>query len=232
VTAKDGSLSELPDDHERFAYDDAAYVLGGLSAADRSAYEDHLARCPRCRESVAELGGLPSLLARVEPAQLEVEPPPDTLLPRLLAEAGRQRVRRSWRTAAIGFAAACVLALLVGGGIEWYSAAHRPPAFTLQAVGPNPGGVTATVKLLGSGRQTRIQLDCGYESSRNYPAGAAPSYRMVVYNRLGMMRDLGSWTPQPGEDVQIVRNSPWSRPALSKIEIANERGVVLLSLTL
>ena len=55
---------------------------------------------------------------------------------------------------------------------------------------------------------------------------------MLVYNRLGVQRNLGSWTPQPGEDVEITRNSPWPKRALSKIEIADGRGVVLLSLTL
>lgn len=226
---------DLPTDHDQFAFDDAAYVLGGLAPADRAAFEAHLAGCPLCSDSVAELARLPILLARVEPAALEVEPPPPTLLPRLLDEVGRQRSRRSWRTAAIGFAAACVLALLVGGGTWWYSSAHQPQALALHAVGPNQSGVQATVKLLGSGQTTRIQLDCGYRdpAGRSYPAGGpSPSYRMVVYNRLGVMRDLGSWTPQPGEDVRIVRNSPWSKQALSRIEIADGHGVVLLSLTL
>lgn len=229
-----GNQAEPPVDHELFAFDDAAYVLGGLEEQERRDFEAHLARCQACQESVAALAGLPPLLDRVELSALDIEPPPVTLLPTLLNEVARQRTRRSWRTAAIGFAVACVLALSVAGGTEWYSNAHRPQEIALHAVGPNQGGVTATVKLLGSGRATRIQLDCGYENAdHSYPANVTPpGYRMVVYNRLGMMRDLGSWTPQPGEDVQIVRNSPWSKQALSRIEIANDQGVVLLSVTL
>lgn len=221
--------------HQRFAFDDGAYVLGALEPADRRAFETHLAECPRCQESVAELTGLPVVLDQVELAALEVPPPPATLLPRLLNEVRRQRSRRSWRTGAVGFVAACMLAVLAGGGVLWYHASHQPKVLVMQAVGSNPAGVHATVKFIGSGQQPRIQLDCGYHdaSPAHYPAGTAPpTYKMLVYNRLGMQRDLGSWTPQPGEDVEIIRDSPWSRQALTKIEIATGSGVVLLSIDL
>jgi hypothetical protein len=103
----------------------------------------------------------------------------------------------------------------------------------MQAVGPEAAGIYATVRLLGDGSDTRIQLDCGYynQPSPNYPQGQH-FYRMVVFNRAGAMRDLGSWTPQPGEDVEIIRNSPWQRQALSRIEIADSTGDVVLRLDL
>ena len=44
---------------------DAAYVLGALSAADRRDYEQHLSVCPACSAAVAELAGLPGILAEV-----------------------------------------------------------------------------------------------------------------------------------------------------------------------
>ena len=50
---------------DRHAHWDAAYVLGALSAAERQEYEDHLTSCPSCRDAVAELAGMPGLLARV-----------------------------------------------------------------------------------------------------------------------------------------------------------------------
>ena len=34
----------------------AAYALDALDEADEREYEDHLARCPRCREDLASLG--------------------------------------------------------------------------------------------------------------------------------------------------------------------------------
>ena len=41
-----------------FEHEDAAYVLGALSRADRTAYEAHLRTCPRCTAAVAELAAL------------------------------------------------------------------------------------------------------------------------------------------------------------------------------
>ena len=45
---------------------DAAYVLGSLSGNERREFEAHLATCPRCRAAVAELSGIPALLAQLD----------------------------------------------------------------------------------------------------------------------------------------------------------------------
>ena len=50
---------------DEYARWDAAYVLGSLSSADRHEFEAHLSSCPSCRESVAELSGMPALLAQL-----------------------------------------------------------------------------------------------------------------------------------------------------------------------
>ncbi|MGH3561381.1 MAG: carotenoid oxygenase family protein, partial [Mycobacterium sp.] len=52
-------------DHE-YARWDAAYVLGSLSADDRQQFEVHLDGCPSCREAVAELADLPTLLSLLD----------------------------------------------------------------------------------------------------------------------------------------------------------------------
>lgn len=49
---------------------DAAYVLGALAVAERREYEEHLAGCPACRAAVAELAGLPGLLAQLPPGEV------------------------------------------------------------------------------------------------------------------------------------------------------------------
>lgn len=246
-----GGVPETPDaallatEHARFAFDDAAYLLGALEPAELAAYSEHLLVCPVCQASVAELTGLPPLLASLPAAELaeladssaandpERAQPPATLLPRLLEEVARSRRRRGWRIAASGFVAACLLAVLVAVGAHQWSDAGRPQQLAMASVGPNTGQLHATVTLTGSDRSTRIELDCGYRAAPGgYPASSAPSYRMVVINRQGQARDLGSWTPQPGEDVEIIRDSPWTRQNLGKIEVSDAHGVTVLRLAL
>lgn len=228
-------MTDFAAEHERFAYDDAAYLLDALEPADREAYEQHLASCPTCHDSVTELAGLPAVLQQVDPAGLDTldDPVPASLLPKLLAEVDRRRHRRTLRIATAGFLAACLLAVFAFGGVRIWSDTHRPQVLVLQPVGPEAVGVHATVRLLGGNTDTRIQLDCGYSTAAaiDYP-NYQPSYRMVVFNRAGAMRDLGSWSPQPGEDVELVRDSPWRRQALSRIEITDTSGEVLLRLSL
>jgi anti-sigma factor RsiW len=43
------------------------YVLGAIGPAGRARVDQHLAACPRCREELAGLAGLPGLLRRVPP---------------------------------------------------------------------------------------------------------------------------------------------------------------------
>lgn len=229
-------MTDFAAEHELFAYDDGAYLLGALDPAERQAYELHLASCPICRQSMSELAGLPAVLERVDPNTLDgldTEPVPESLLPKLLAEVGRHRTRRTLRTAATGFLVACLLTVFAFGGLRYWSDTHRPQTLVMQAISPDAAGIHATVRLIGDGTNTRIQLDCGYHGNPpvNYPAEEL-SYRMVVFNRAGMMRDLGSWSPQPGEDVELVRNSPWRKQALSRIEISNSSGEVVLRLSL
>ena len=55
---------------------------------------------------------------------------------------------------------------------------------------------------------------------------------MVVVNRLGQVRELGSWSARSGEEVELVRDSPWSRQNLSRIEVTDDQGVTVLQLSL
>jgi len=224
---------ELAAEHARYSFDDAAYLLGALEPGQHADFERHLARCPVCRQRTAEFDELPAALARADISAWEPELPPDTLLPRLLREAAASRRRQAWRLGVLATAAACLVALLATAGVLGWQQAHRPQTLTMQPVGPGTEGVHATVRILGDDATPRIRLECGYAAgtANRYPT-TGPSYRMVVYNRAGLMRDLGSWTPQPGEDVELVRDSPWRRQALARIEISDSTGAVLLRLSL
>jgi len=225
-------------EHADFEHDDAAYLLGGLDEPERIAFEAHLAGCSTCRARLAELGELPGLLARadadyLQATQDEPEPAPETLLPRLLQAVTTSRRRRARRSAGMGLAAACLVVLLAIAGVSGWRASHRPDALTMQAVGPNGADVHATILLTTAGSGTRVKLDCGYHAGTGrYPNAAPPSYRMVIFNRLGERADLGVWQPLPGEDVEIARTSPWPRASITKIEVSNASGETVLRLTL
>jgi predicted anti-sigma-YlaC factor YlaD len=221
-------------EHAELALDDAAYLLGGLAPAEQARFERHLLSCSICQDAVTELNGLPRLLGLVSAADLDTpvpELPP--MLPGLLNQVAAVRRRRTRWSAAAGFAAACVLALLVGIGVHTWSASRSPHSLAMSAVGPNAGAIHATVTLTGSQSAPRIELDCGYQAAAgSYPNHDEPSYRMVVFNKLGQARDLGSWTPQAGEDVRLWRDSPWPRQNLTRIEISDDRGTPVLELRL
>ena len=229
----DTELDAVTAEHARFEFDDAAYLLGALEAEQREAFERHLRACPICRDRVAEFGELPQVLGRADVSAWEPEAPPDTLLPRLLRQVAASRRRRAQRVGALAVAAACLLALLATGGVLAWQHAHQPQVLTMQPVGPNAEGVHATVRLAGSGSAPRVTLVCGYPGGyHSYPGGGARSYRMVIVNRRGETVDLGSWTPQPDEDVQITRTSPWPRQSISRIEVSDDWGRTVLRLRL
>ena len=107
-------------DDDRYETWDAAYILGSLSSNERLEYEAHLATCARCRAAVAELSGIPALLARVDPADVQAldetqpEPPPlkPEVLDTLLAKVAWRR-RRTRLVSSIALAAAAAV-LAVG----------------------------------------------------------------------------------------------------------------------
>ncbi len=72
---------DFRDAHDEFADWDASYVLGMLSPDERRRFERHLATCPTCEHAVAELAGLPGILAGLTPADAAA----------LLADDGRAR---------------------------------------------------------------------------------------------------------------------------------------------
>lgn len=125
---------------DEFADWDAAYVLGALSAADRARFEEHLAGCAACRASVAEIAGMPGLLAQVPPAEAlalgsdeSLAAPPASLMPELPRVVGpgasaasrsgsrsSSRTRRRW----VSPLAAAAAALLIGG-VAGYAVSQR-----------------------------------------------------------------------------------------------------------
>jgi hypothetical protein len=222
-------------EHERFAFDDASYLLGALSEPERVAYEQHLQTCPLCQSELADLANLPHLLEQADPSAWTAEQPPETLLPRLLRQVQRERRRRFMRGGLVGLAAACLIALVTVVGTTVWRSDHAPQSLALHSVA---GGVPvhATVMLSESKSGTGIRLTCGYNSTQPYPTsgnGKPVWYQMVVINKSGQRTPLSAWpSPQPGENVVEDRTTPWPKSEIAAIEVTQADGTAVLRLDL
>jgi Putative zinc-finger len=130
------------------------YVLGAIDPAERALVDQHLAGCRACRDELADLAGLPALLARVSteeaialaasdgvPAEAAegLEPPSELLASVIDLTAARRRGRR-WRETVLAVAAAFIIAAGVFGGLRLTSAPAQPSA---SASGPYYSGLPA-----------------------------------------------------------------------------------------
>jgi anti-sigma-K factor RskA len=122
-----------------------SYVLGGLSADDRRAFDEHLEGCARCRSELAEAAPLPALLRKVSgvPVLNALPPIAEPSLGTLLATA-RIRRRRQQTVRWLAAAAAVVIAFGVGSTTATpKDDAEGSPTFVLRA----SAGLTANGKV-------------------------------------------------------------------------------------
>ncbi len=239
-----------------YAHDDAAYVLGALSPAERDAYERHLQSCPSCQQSVADLAGMPGLMARLDPAvanevasvgatALDLPSRPvlsPAVLPRLLATAASER-RRGWRRSALVAAAAAVLALLlgVGGGVLAADLNRNSGGGTPTAIGSTPASeshamqpvrtglpVSADVRLIDEAWGTDIQMHCRYADLPDYRPHRRWEYQLFAVSADGVTEQLSSWLVAPGENLLIRTTTRFHSEELARLELRKPDGSVLL----
>ena len=199
----------------------AAYVLAG---GERATFEQHLTGCEDCRQTVAELAGLPGLLSRVSPADLtDTAPVPDTLVPRLLREVRRSGRRRRL---VVGGLAAAAVALAVAGTATIVDRAQpqSPAGVAMQAVVPSP--VTATAALVRHGWGTEITMKCRYADRSEW----SRPYTLVAVDDRGTSYEIGSWVVGPGKTASVSGSVPVQPEHIDRIEIRLTSGTPLLRL--
>ncbi|TAJ49519.1 MAG: hypothetical protein EPO52_04415 [Herbiconiux sp.] len=162
----------MTDPHE-FTDWDAAYVLGMLSPDERRRFERHLTGCPACSQAVAELAGMPGILAGLSTSdatalladdaravadahlrELEHEP---SQVSRLAASVTRNRRRVRRRLAALVTGVGVVVAVLglaVGVGISGGSVNQGSEADGPAATAPATSGTPAPVSPGAAGTDT------------------------------------------------------------------------------
>ena len=208
--------------------DAAGYVVGALTPAERAAFEEHLPTCASCRHTVRDLAGLPGLLSRVSPADLDEPPLPDTLVPGLLR---RMRARRRRRVLSALAAAAAVVAVTVGG---WaIVAGDDDPPVVQQAQGTRMEQVVAShvrafAELHPKPWGTEVVIHCSYDE-RTY--GEPESYALVVVDRAGRAEQVATWAVAPGRDAQVIGSSDLKTSAIAAVEVRTRAGQPLLRLT-
>jgi len=208
----------------------AAYVLGALPAAERPAFEAHLAECPDCRQAVADLAGIPGLLARVSPADLaDPVPVPDTLVPGLL-RAVRRSGRRRRVVVGLLSAAAVVLAvagtaLVVRPGDGGAGNGGAAPMTAMKAVVASP--VTASAALVGHPWGTEITMKCRYADSSEW----SRPYDLVAVDDTGKSYNVASWVVGPGKTASVSGSVPVQPDHIDRVEIRLTSGTPLLRLS-
>jgi hypothetical protein len=228
-------------DGDRYVTWDAAYVLGSLSSNERREYEAHLETCARCRAAVAEISGVPALLAMLDLEDVRAleketpEPPPlrPEVLDSILDKVRWRRRRSRWLTsAAVGVAAALLAVGVVIAirpeivGLENYTPEETVQGMEMTKVAPTP--INATISLTGFGWGTRIDMACTYGDwgQRDAPP---QNLGMVVVGRDGSHTQVATWLGLSGATALPSANTPIQKDEIAAVQLVSpENGKVLL----
>ena len=228
-------------DGDRYVTWDAAYVLGSLSSAERREYEAHLETCKRCRSAVAEISGIPALLAMLDLEDVRAledetpETPPlrPEVLDSVLDKVRWRRRRSRWlMSAAVGVAAALLaVGLVIAIRPETVGLANYTPQETVQALEMTKVSTTpinASISLTGFGWGTRIDMACTYGDwgQRDAPP---QNLGMVVVGRDGSHTQVATWLGLSGATALPSATTPIQKDEIAAVQLVSpDSGKVLL----
>ncbi len=231
--------------HDRcaFAHDDAAYVLGGLSATERLDFERHLETCDECSRSVRALAGMPGLLDLADPGVLAnppADPPlPVTLLPTLNRAVEARGRRRLATITGLAAAAAAVVALgvpmilhLGDDPAPLTVPGTAAPSADVETLAMSPLGtvpVRADVDLESVAWGTRLLLTCTYDADWvDVALPARVDYLLFVTARDGSTEQVGSWSSVDGATMRVPAATSVPRDDIAAVEVRTTGGRVVL----
>jgi hypothetical protein len=228
-------------DGDRYVTWDAAYVLGSLSSTERREYEAHLETCKRCRSAVAEISGIPALLAMLDLEDVRAledetsETPPlrPEVLDSVLDKVRWRRRRSRWLTsAAVGVAAALLAVGVVVAirpeivGLENSAPQETAQALDMAKVSETP--INASITLTGFGWGTRIDMACTYGDWGQ--SGVPPqNLGMVVVGRDGSHTQVATWLGLSGATALPSATTPVQKDEIAAVQLVSpDSGKVLL----
>ena len=214
------------------------YVLGAISPADRARVSRHLASCPRCRDEVGGLAGLPALLRKVPLADAlqlsEGRPydppgPPEPVLDGLLSRVAAVRRRRRWSLAA----AAAVLAAAAAAG--WAAQVLHPAAQPHRAAASwwaaAAEGFNAATGARATVRYTPQPWGTGLEASVSGIPPGTPCQIWAITAK-GRQAAGGGWTVTRGDPhAWYLASVPFPAAMLAGFDITTD-GEVLVAIPL
>ena len=221
---------------------DAAYVLGSLSGNERREFERHLATCPQCNAAVAELSGIPALLAQLTAEEVEALDDPATEVPPMrpevldtLVQKVEWRRRRTRRFSVITLAAAAAvlaIALVVGilPGIRGHGDDQpMASAVTMSKVAQTP--INAEITLTGFGWGTRIDMVCTYGDYASRGQTTTENLSMVLVGHNGTQSEIATWVGVNGATALPSGNTTMQKDQIKSVQLVDSdtRAVLLQS---
>lgn len=216
------------------------YVLGAIDPAERAEVESHLAECVACRDEVARLAGLPALLARVSPEEIDDGPATadPAMLDRVIGGVARQRRRsRRLRAAAavagvVGLAGGMTGAYVTGAQMAGGETQASPPSVTAPATPGDTVRVSATAPDSGvSGHVTLAERVWG--TSLSVRLSGVPRYttcRLVAVGPDGQRSTAGSWRVTYRGRVDVAGATALSAARIAEFQVVTSDGRRLLTI--
>jgi hypothetical protein len=214
---------------DRYAEWDGAYVLGALSSGERLEYEAHLERCDDCGARVAELAGMPGVLARLDRPSAEAirdlpaEPAGTASKPSAVPHLAR-RVHRRRRLVALAGAASVVVAALGGGAVGSLPVGSAIAATHLAPVGGSHVSAQLTATSVPWG--TKLAWSCSYPPNGG-GVYATSSYRLVVTTTGGRTTVVATWGAHGEGASGLAAATSIPRSAIRAVDIRTGTGAVL-----
>jgi anti-sigma factor RsiW len=200
------------------------YLVGALDADERAEVEAHLRDCSVCRDELAQLAALPSMLDQltIEDFPLEPFPLPDDLFDRVAAKAREDDEHR--KHAALGryrrlTAVAAVVVLIAVAGVGSMVAFHRGGT---TAYSHQQGAVTMRVALASQASGTGLRVTV---------SGLPPNEHcwLIAVSKNGERDVAGRWDATYPGTAQEIGSTKIPKSELSQLVLVGTGGKKLVT---
>jgi putative zinc finger protein len=207
-------------EHERYQLMLGAYVLGALDPADRSAVDEHAARCAACSRELAEFAVVPGLLSRAPDPVVEPRPEPVPSLALRGAVRSVSKTRRSTRWLVAGVAA-CALGAGIGVGVLTTSpATEQVAAQRIVTLSADSGRVGGSAELAAKPWGTELRL-----TLHDLPANER--LELVAVGTDGRSEPAATWSVPDAGRIQLTGATSMRPESVRRVEIRTGDGTVL-----